>query len=113
MDNIKEVRYFECTCSRCGKVVQNKHGLADLKIAGWKKVSDKIFCPECFKPYADLSPKVGDIVGCLVADDKWGKIVFGRIYRVCQLVKNEPGTIYIDVGDGWQRKLVRGEYHLF
>lgn len=38
MDNIKEVRYFECTCSKCGKVVKNKRGWADLHINGWKQI---------------------------------------------------------------------------
>ena len=112
MDNIKEMRLFECTCSHCQKIVYNKHGLADLKLAGWKEVGKKIYCPECFEPYSNVTPQVGDKVGCLVDDDTSRRIIYGKVYCVCELVKSEPGAVYVDIGDGWQRKLVRGEYHL-
>lgn len=110
MDWIKEVRYFECTCSECGKVVKKKRGWADLRIAGWKQVGEMLLCPDCYTPYANLTPQIGDQVKCLLKTDKWGKIEAGKVYRVCDLAKDSPGTIYIDVGDGWQRKLMRGEY---
>lgn len=110
MDNIKEVRYFECTCSKCGKVVKNKCGWLDLQKNGWKLIGEMLLCPDCYTPYANLDPQVGDKVKCLLKFDSSYRTEYGKIYEVCALVKNNPGTIYIDVGDGWQRKLLRGEY---
>lgn len=110
MDNIKEVRFFECTCSECGKVVKNKHGWVDLRKNGWKQVEEKLLCQNCYIPYANLDPQIGDKVQCLLKADSWNRMEYGKTYTVCALVKNSPGTIYVDVGDGWQRKLIRGEY---
>lgn len=110
MDNIKEVKFFECTCNGCGKVVKNKRGWTDLRINGWKLVGEKLLCPDCFTPYAKLTPQIGDKVQFLLETDSWNRMEYGKTYTVCALVKDNPGTIYVDVGDGWQRKLIRGEY---
>lgn len=112
MDIIREVRYFECTCSKCGKVVKNKRGWADLRINGWKQIGEMLLCQNCYAPYANLNPQIGDKVKCLLTTDTWHRTEFGKTYTVCALEKNDPGTIYIDVGDGWQRKLIRGEYEM-
>lgn len=69
-----------------------------------------LLCQNCYAPYANLNPQIGDKVKCLLTTDTWHRTEFGKTYTVCALVKNDPGTIYIDVGDGWQRKLLRGEY---
>lgn len=82
MNNIKEVRFFECTCSKCGKVVQNQRGLIDLKADGWKQIGEMLLCPDCYAPYDSLDPQIGDKVKCLLKTDTWGKITFGKVHKV-------------------------------
>lgn len=112
MNGIKEVRFFECTCSKCGKIVQNKRGLVDLRADGWKDVGKILFCPVCFAPYENLDPQTGDIVRCLVKDDSYRQVKYMETYQVCERVDGEPGAIYVDLQDGWQAMLERGEYQI-
>lgn len=112
MDNIKEMRFFECTCSKCKRVVKNKRGLADLRIAGWKDVGKMLYCPECYALYENLNPQVGDTIRCLVQRDSYRQVQYIETYQVCECIKNEPGAIYVDLRDGWQARLDRGEYEM-
>lgn len=112
MDNIVEVRFFQCTCSKCKKVVENKHGWADLQENGWKWIGKMLLCPECYAPYENLDPQIGDTVRCLVQRDSYRQVQYMETYQVCERIENEPGAIYVDLRDGWQARLDRGEYEI-
>ena len=81
MDNIVEVRFFQCTCSKCKQVVENKHGWADLQENGWKWIGKMLLCPECYAPYENLDPQIGDTVRCLVQRDSYRQVQYMETYR--------------------------------
>lgn len=109
MKQITEVRFFECMCSKCGCTIQNKEGLKSLKENDWLELSNDILCPKCLAYYKTLRPQVGDKVLCLI-QDKARQLIQGKRYTVSELVESDDCVIYVDVGNGWQSKLLLGEY---
>lgn len=100
-------------------IYQNQNGkiiaIENMMFGGTRYIllnADGNYVQDLIVPFANLNPQIGDKVQCLLKSDSWNRMEFGKIYKVCELVKNDPGTIYVDVGDGWQRKLVRGEYQM-
>ena len=111
MKNVTEVHYFKCSCSKCGNTVENKRGVADLVEDGWLNLKDDIICPVCSEYYKKLRTKLGDTVVCLIQDES-RQLRKGKTYIVCDIVKGNPASTYVDVGDGWQAKLNETEYDL-
>ena len=71
-----------------------------------------LLCPECYAPYENLDPQIGDTVRCLVQRDSYRQVQYMETYQVCERIENEPGAIYVDLRDGWQARLDRGEYEI-
>lgn len=109
MRDIVEVHYFDCTCSRCGGKVRVNHGLKELKETGWLVTSNDLFCPACYGYFFSVPISIGDTVVCLKDEPRY-RLVAGQRYQVCDLARQEKGSLYVDVGGGWQAKLSLGEY---
>lgn len=111
MKNIREVRYYLCSCSKCGLEVQNKEGYKELKNDGWVALEDDLLCPDCAAYYKNLNVMLEDEVVCLI-DDQNRQLNKGKRYIVCDMAKAESGSIYVSCGNGWQSKLCIGEYDI-
>ena len=80
---------------RVVKVVKNKRGWADLHINGWKQIGEMLLCQNCYAPYANLNPQIGDKVKCLLTTDTWHRTEFGKnIYSMCVGKKRSRNNLY-------------------
>ena len=112
MKYVTEVHHFLCKCSKCGTEVQNNSGVKELKENGWHELKDDLLCPECIKYYAGLKPSLGDGVVCLITDES-RHLKASKGYFVCDIVKDNSHSTYVDVGNGWQARLDLGEYDIY
>ena len=44
--------------------------------------------------------------------ESYRQVQYMETYQVCERIENEPGAIYVDLRDGWQARLDRGEYEI-
>lgn len=118
---LKIINNVLAECDNCGKIekFQNKE---ETFSNGWEEVKDKIYCKNCIGKFNSLQYEVceEDYVVSLIDDDP-RHLVKREEYKVNELVflssfANEEHkknlTIYVDVGNGWQARLDKGEYEL-
>lgn len=127
---INEIKKTICTCDYCKKrtieintILDNKETLKNkLNSLGFNYISNLgeiIICNECYKKISKHIPTMlEDRVTYIGGDNKYG-LISGEKYEVSELTylnsitssyDKENKAIYVSNKEGWQVKLLLGEY---
>ena len=118
---LENISYLRATCDHCGNIegVQNKQELIEKE---WEEYNGVLWCDDCSIMFNDVKDEleVEGYVICLI-DDESRHLVKDEEYQVNELIflssyaKDDAKnglSIYVDVGNGWQARLNKGEYLL-
>ena len=108
-------------CDHCGETEMFQDN-QDVFNNGWEEINKQLFCKDCIAQFNSLEFKVceDDQVVCLIDDDS-RQLVKDKNYKVNELIFHSDYaseeakknlSIYVDVGNGWQAKLDKGQYKL-
>ena len=118
---LENINYLRATCDHCRKVeaLENKQELINK---GWEEFNNKLWCDGCSIMFDDLKDELEEeeYIICLIDDDS-RHLVKGDEYQITELIflssYSDEGAkknlaIYVDVDNGMQARLNKGEYLL-